>query len=454
MKGRTEAMTDPLHGSGWRRDIERAGRPNGYLADIRPDLFAAGHDGSHDIPCLKPVDVPGPFGSAARKAESVYEAHLATPVAGGLDAQGPDRLVSLEHWRRTGSHVGRIQPVGLGQATAHPVEPGQAAAAALHGQAARLESLQEGPARRVHRGRILQGGFGLGEDLLESVRLVLEEHRDVLGALLAITGFAGQTQIAGPIAAAIGAGLHVFDLERHAFSVAIGTQTSPLLQQPFTQFIACQRALLILRALNRRVLHDLHVEPDQFHADRRDGAEDTQAFDPRLDVEDAAEQGRSQPALGSASIGKAGLAVSRMACPAVSPDGTSGVQGLADGLTTVGELRRKKDGALLIFQQSDAGGLAARIELETQRLHLGLFHARFEDEREGIAFQDRRFARLEQETSMAGMNRIQRVLVGIDDKNEGHGLLLLDMLSKEPPIAGVMVASSRFRRGLAHSTLG
>ena len=348
MKGRTEAMADSLHGPAWGGDIERAGGPNGHLAHIRPDLFTRRDHGPHDIPGLEAVTLFGLFGAGARKAEAVHEAQLAAAVAAGLDQQGPDRWIDLEHGRRTGSDARCISPVGLGQTPAHPIELGEAAAAALHGPPGRRESLKEQPARAIDYGSILQRRFGLSKNLLQHVRLLFEEERDVLGALAAIAGLTGQTQITDPITAAVGTGLDVLNLEGHAFFAAIGTSSLPLLQQPFTLFIASECSLLILHALNGRVFHRLQVEPDQLHADRRDGTKGTQTLDPRLDVEHAAEQGGSQPALRPAAIGIPGLAVAGVACSAAFPDGASVVEGLLDGLSSVGQFRCKKHAAVLV----------------------------------------------------------------------------------------------------------
>jgi hypothetical protein len=69
---------------------------------------------------------------------------------------------------------------------------------------------------------------------------------------------------------------------------AIGAGACPLLKQIGSQFVAGKGPLLVLYSLNLWILHLLKIKADQFHADRRDGAQLAQALDPGLDVEHSA----------------------------------------------------------------------------------------------------------------------------------------------------------------------
>jgi hypothetical protein len=93
-----------------------------------------------------------------------------------------------------------------------------------------------------------------------------------------------------------------------------------------------------------------------------------------------------------------------------------------------------------IMNESQSGGLAARINLHAKLLELGILHLVLEDDRERKAFEHGGFARGEEETCSAGMDGIEWLFVGIEYKDIAHD---------EPPVARVMVASTRFVSGLA-----
>ena len=73
------------------------------------------------------------------------------------------------------------------------------------------------------------------------------------------------------------------------------------------------KPVLVLDPLNFRVLHQLHVEPDEFLADPSDRAGPHQATHPGEDIGDAALSGWWQPVLRSRAIGEAGFAVAGLA---------------------------------------------------------------------------------------------------------------------------------------------
>jgi hypothetical protein len=72
----------------------------------------------------------------------------------------------------------------------------------------------------------------------------------------------------------------------------------------------------------------------------------------------------------------------------------------------------------LVIDQSEPSGLAARIELEPERLNGWLLSPLLEHKSERIPFEHGSFARCEQEACSPWMHRIEWLSVGIDYKHK------------------------------------
>jgi hypothetical protein len=141
-----------------------------------------------------------------------------------------------------------------------------------------------------------------------------------------------------------------------------------------------------------------------------------------------------------ATIVKAWLAVPGMTLPATTTHAPTRIQGLFDGLPAMRQFGGKDDFATAITDERQSGGFAAGIKFEAQGFTHGRRHRACEHDREGKAFEHGGFARREQETGSPRMDGIHRLFLSIEYKN---------VAQDEPPVARVMVASTRFVSGLA-----
>ena len=64
------------------------------------------------------------------------------------------------------------------------------------------------------------------------------------------------------MAAAIGAGVNMVDLERNLLGPAISTSAIPLIQQVFTGFITGKSSLLVFNPADFGILHLLQIKAD------------------------------------------------------------------------------------------------------------------------------------------------------------------------------------------------
>ena len=232
----------------------------------------------------------------------------------------------------------------------------------------------------------------------------------------------------------------MLDLQRHACSAAVRASPVPLLQQVLSQFIACESPLLVFDTADLGVLHRLQVELHQFQTESGNRAQAHESLHPRHDVVYPALQGGSKPALGPAPVFEAWLSIPRVALPAAAAYSASISQRMLDGLPSMRQFCGEDHLAAAIVDEREPCGLAARINLEAERFERGRWYLALEDDREGIALEHGGFARGEQKTCSAGMDGVQWPLVGIEYKDVAHD---------EPPVARVMVASTRFVSGLA-----
>jgi hypothetical protein len=80
-------------------------------------------------------------------------------------------------------------------------------------------------------------------------------------------------------------------------------------QDIFACFVALKLALLIFNSFDLGILHQLRIEPDQFHADVLDWKDASESARPGMNILDAAIKRRGQRAFRSTSIVKARLSI-------------------------------------------------------------------------------------------------------------------------------------------------
>ena len=134
------------------------------------------------------------------------------------------------------------------QMALRPLEFGAPPRAPFHRQARRFELCVQPPPRGVHESRILEGLPRL--DL--NVRIA--EFRRGLRPLREVAGWAGESQIAHPIAAASTLGHDVFHLQRDISRATVHAGAAPLLQEVFPHLIPQQGVKLDAQVLKHRVV--------------------------------------------------------------------------------------------------------------------------------------------------------------------------------------------------------
>ena len=237
----------------------------------------------------------------------------------------------------------------------------------------------------------------------------------------------------------------MLNLQRQIAFLTISASMLPLLQQVLSELVSGQRALLILNSANLWIVHRGQIELDEFLTDGDYRTESDETTRPGERISQTAFERRWQPSLLLiAPVVKSGLPIAGCALTAISPDCSSAIQALFNGMPTMGEFSGKDDFTCRIVDNGYAGRFAAWVELEMQGFKLGMLERSLQDEREWVAFEHGGFASREQDTRSAWMNGIQWLFVGIEDKN---------VAQDEPPIARVMVALTMFVKGLTCKTL-
>ena len=265
----------------------------------------------------------------------------------------------------------------------------------------------QGPSRRIDGGSILEGSLCLSQNTREEIRLLSQKHPNILVAFGLIAGITCQAQIADAIRSPVDFGLNMLYLQRNMLRPTIATGPSPLLQQILPEFIAKERALLILQAADLGVLHPLQIELDQFQADGADGTQPHEPPRPGQHIGNSALQRGSKPAVFPSPVGKAWRSIAGFALSASSANRPALVKSFLDGVSPMQQFRRKDRFSRRIIDQGQSTRLAPRINLQPQRMNLWLLDGHFENEREGKAFEDSSFSLRQQDTGTARMNRIK-----------------------------------------------
>jgi hypothetical protein len=138
---------------------------------------------------------------------------------------------------------------------------------------------------------------------------VSQKRPQVSVALALVARSTGRGEVGDTIRASPATGDDVVDLERHTLCIAVDTATPPFLEQIPPNFVAEQRALLILDPRDLWMLKLLCIEAYQLelHAAKRNAA--AEALAPSLDIADSASEGWRQPTQQSPPIVKPGSAV-------------------------------------------------------------------------------------------------------------------------------------------------
>src|SRR6186713_2764042 len=105
----------------------------------------------------------------------------------------------------------------------------------------------------------------------------------------------------------------MLNFEGHITFAAVGALSVPLFEQILADFVAGERALLVLDATDFGVFQQLHIEFDPFKRDAGERQPARQADAPVQDVIEAAGQTGWQPARSTTSIVETRWAIAGMA---------------------------------------------------------------------------------------------------------------------------------------------
>ena len=111
--------------------------------------------------------------------------------------------------------------------------------------------------------------------MCQHIRFFNQKDPNILTSLGLITGIASQAQVADSICPAVGFRLHMLNLKRDILGPTVTTGPIPLFEEVLSDFIAKERALLILLS-DLGILHLLQIEFDEFQTDCLDRAQSHQ----------------------------------------------------------------------------------------------------------------------------------------------------------------------------------
>jgi len=222
----------PLNGEG-------ATRSDGNLPSVGSLLRSGRDNSSHNIARLKPIRKAVGFGSCAREAVLIHQAHLTRLSAGRGDAERDDTF-DVKRLRRACSDTRGIKPVRFRQSPARAVPLRAPARAYFNGKPKRLQATVQFPPCRVHSGGVLERGLCLGQDTFQAFGLVRKKVLDKLRPLPVIARLAGDGEVAHSVRPASLTAEDVLDFQWHVGRIAIGAPPSPLLQEVLPHLVPCQ----------------------------------------------------------------------------------------------------------------------------------------------------------------------------------------------------------------------
>lgn len=166
---------DTLNGALRRLDIEARGCSYRHASDMYSGFLAGWHDSPYEISGLKPAHPLASHQIPAREAVLGQSGATVAATAGGLDCER--RLFPIHDYIDV-PYAGCIERMGFRDPQTAPIPLRAPAGGNLHRQSGGLQRLEQRPARRVDRGRVLQGSLRLRLDTLEPLRIVRQELLD------------------------------------------------------------------------------------------------------------------------------------------------------------------------------------------------------------------------------------------------------------------------------------
>ncbi len=362
-----------------RLDVETSRRAHGHAARVDAGLQTFGHIGTHHVACAKAMDALAAHQVAPGEAEFVQARALVAAAAHGFQAQ---RWAAPAFDAMDLADASGIQRVGLGDAQRASVELGPPAGGELHRQAPGLQGIGQRPTRGINGRRVAQRPLGLGRNGAQPLGVLGQEVFDAARALFLVAAGAGQRQVGGAVAAAQGLGLNVFNLQREILGAAVGALALPFLQQVLAQLVAKQRALLVLDAIDFRVLQRLRVKAHELRADGAHRCPALQALDPGHGRVHAVLKRRRQPARFFVSTIEKSWRAKAQIAPAPTAHLAARRQGLGNLSATVDQLHQVENShtvldfsgqnvhCLCLANERQPRGFAARVDFEAKRLKL------------------------------------------------------------------------------------
>src|SRR5260370_29828082 len=231
---------------------------------------------------------------------------------------------------------------------------------------------------------------------------------------------ASESQVADGIGTAPRARSDVIDLERTICLATVSTPIRVLEQQIGPHLPSSKLAVLVLDAVDLRVLKQLGVEAHPLDLDAADGDPSAIAPGPGEDVAHTGEQRGRQPPIGNGPVVEAGRSVTQIGTASPPPGISLGLLTSMDGLPSMlhfGEKERMMHLSLWRFFSPDHGhaaGSASRVNFEhalLQHAVLGPPFAQTDDK--GLDPMNHRPPPRDQESRPLGGTRHQRLFVSL-----------------------------------------
>ena len=191
-----------------------------------------------------------------------------------------------------------------------------------------------------------------------------------------------------------------------------------LLQQVFADLISGESALLVFRPADLRVLHGLHIEPDQFLGQVGDGGQGEEAADYRQGGVHPVLEAGGQPPHRARAVVEPGSPVAQVGAPATAAEIRPLFEALADRGPPMAEFPKPKGMTDRSShpRKGDAGGFRARVEGEQEGLK-GPLGAFLEPDGEGVEANHHRLLALEQDAGPGRGGRHEGPPALVQDKN-------------------------------------
>src|SRR5262249_27343350 len=283
----------------------------------------------------------------------------------------------------------------------HSIELRQSARSRFNRQPNAFESIQERPPCRVDGRGILQGRLCLRFHMAEifaTQALVLFERQI---AFLFVVFATSANQITNAIRSASRPGdnvINVQDLIARTVVAGVSASVIEFDQDVFAQFKALKFALLILETLDFGILHQLHVEFDQFKRNAFDRICASESARPGIDILDAALERRRQGAFGTPSVIEARLAIAGLSIAASATNRPPRIELGFDRLPAMLDFGGKDDLAAFLIEDCDASRFRSGIELQLQVRRRRIDDLSLENDRERVATEDGGLAGLQKQS--------------------------------------------------------